>query len=226
MKRFVVLTVTLLAVIGLVATNVSAEGAVLKGIKLGLSMANLKGADDEGFDTKTGLSGGVFVAVEVAPQLAFQVEGLYTQKGSKGSLGLITAKFKLDYFEIPMLLKYTIPTEGNVSPFFFAGPALALNIKGEITVEAGGQSASVDMANQKSTDFSFVLGGGMDVATQSVTLVFDARYTIGLSQAFDDVAPFDFDALTAADDFPMAWEDGRGLDLKTGTITLMAGVAF
>ncbi|MDH3890390.1 MAG: PorT family protein [candidate division Zixibacteria bacterium] len=219
-----------LMVLSLVAALVLTVPAVAQvgfGVKGGLNVSNLTGADSEGFDSRVGLVAGGFVKLNIAPNLAIQPEALFAQKGSKGDLGGVTAKFNLNYFEIPVLLKYTFPTTGEMQPFLFVGPAVAFAQKAEFTVEAGGQSASLDIANEKSNDVGLVIGGGIDLATGGVALVIDARVTLGLSKAFEDVPPFDFvDVFLDELDFPMAWESGQALDVKNGAFALMIGVAF
>ncbi|MCK4461905.1 MAG: PorT family protein [candidate division Zixibacteria bacterium] len=221
-----------LMVVSLVATLVLAIPVAAQigfGVKGGLNLANLTGADSEGFDSKTGLVAGGFVKLNIAPNLAIQPEVLFTQKGSKGDLGFgATAKFELNYIEVPVLLRFSFPTTGELKPFLFAGPAMAFIQTAEFTVEVSGQSASLDIANEKSNDLGLVVGGGIELATGGVNLVVEARVTAGLSKPFDDVEPFDFaDVFINELDFPMAWEnDGRALDVRNGTFALMVGIAF
>lgn len=221
-----------LMVVSLVVTLVLTNPVAAQigfGIKGGLNVANLTGTDSEGFVRKTGLVAGGFVKLNIAPNLAIQPEVLFTQKGSKGDIGFgATATFEMNYIEVPVLLRYSFPTPGDMDPFLFAGLAMAFIQTAEFTVEAGGQSASLDIANEKSNDLGLVLGGGIELATGGINLLVEVRVTSGLSTPFDDVEPFDFaDVFLNELDFPMAWENnGKALDVKNGAFALMVGIAF
>jgi opacity protein-like surface antigen len=207
------------------ASATHAETTVDFGVKGGLNFANL--STDNGFEiedsvfvdmnSRMGMAGGAFVAFNVAKGVAIQAEFLYSQKGAKFDTTLMVETipvdaeftFKLDYIEIPVLLRYSIPTQSSVSPVLFAGPALAIKSTSKLKLKASayGQSASetVDIEDVKSTDFGFVFGGGLDIALGRGKLVFDGRYTLGL---------------TSVDDSP--YEE----DIKNKAISVTAGYAF
>lgn len=194
------------------------------GAKIGLNIANLNGSDDKGLETKNGFVIGYFIALQIGPNLAVQPELLYTQKGSQGNVGNLNTKFSMNYIEVPVLLRYMFSTSGDSKLFLVFGPALALNVKGEVVLSSGGKFLSIDMANQKSVDFGLVMGGGVSIESGHTRILLEARYTVGLSNAFSDVPPFDSNDALSMFEFPMAWGDGRALDLKTGTMTFMIGV--
>jgi len=126
---------------------------------------------------------------------AIQPEVYYSMKGAKqkasGDGFSVDAEIKLDYFEIPVLLKLLIPLKGSgVKPFVFAGPSLAFNSTAKVKGESGGVSAEIDIKDDvTSTDFSLVFGGGIGFPVGKGELGFDARYILGLSTIDDTVDP-------------------------------------
>ena len=236
MNKLVKLIVAILAVAAVLAMPAMAEDTgttektqkIVKGVKLGLSMATLTGEDSEGLDSRIGLAGGAFVRVPIGEQLSIQPEVNYVQKGAEESAIGITLKIKMDYVEIPVLLRYEFPAGGSVLPCLYAGPMVAFKVVSDMTAEALGTSLDLGIANQKSTDFGLVIGGGIDVGMGSSAITFDLRFAVGLAEQFDDVDPFDYAEVYAQGlDFPVAWEDtGKAAKLKTSAITLTAGFAF
>ena len=109
-------------------------------------------------------------------------------------------KLKLDYLEIPVLVKYMIPTEGKISPCFFAGPAVGMLMSAKY-----GDEDVKDFT--KSIDFGVAFGAGVDVAMgEKGKLTFDARYTLGLANIVD--------------------EEGVDDKVKNANISFMVGYSF
>jgi len=233
MKRFVIIVVTLLAVAGLATTSLAAQGAILKGVKGGLNFAKFTGPDAGGLDTKTGFAFGGFVRIPLSPNVSIQPEVLYTRKGAKtsGYLEDVMVEFKLnhDYVEIPILVKVAIPTEGQVTPTFFAGPAIGFKTAAKAKVEASVGSVSgsgdIDISNAADVDFGLAFGGGADFATTNFTIVLDVRYTLGLTKVYDDTDPWDESAVLT--ELPISDSDtGIAPDVKNGAFTVMVGIGF
>lgn len=184
---------------------------IRKGIKVGLSFANLNGSDVEDTDTKTGLAAGAFIAYSFSDVFAIQPEILYMMKGTKMTetdpyVGKITATWKINYVEVPVLAKVMIPTEGNVKPNFFAGLSLGILMSSKVKGEAMGVSVELDVKDEtKNIDFGMVFGAGIDFELTKGTITFDARYTLGLT-SIDDT--------------------GMDEDVKNGVISIIGGFSF
>ena len=134
---------------------------------------------------------------------------MYSQKGATDSEQGISAKMSMDYFEIPVLLKLGIPSQGKASAHFFVGPAVGFKVKCNAEVGYGGATVSASCSEGdigiKSVDFGAMGGVGMDVeASSSVVVSLDLFYNFGLV------------------DFP---ESGGG-SLKNRAFTAQAGVGF
>jgi hypothetical protein len=167
---------------------------------------------------------------------AIQPEVLYVMKGGKAGFPEgeaegydITMKVKMDYVEVPVLIKYNFPTQGTISPNLFAGPVVAFNVAAKVEsegypVEAGEDFPSEDIENKKSVDFGIAFGGGLGLAVgETGKLTFDVRYTLGLADLFDDISESEYDE----DKVYFANEkDGSALAFKNSDIRLMVGFFF
>jgi hypothetical protein len=114
---------------------------------------------------------------------------------------------KLDYLEIPVLVKIIFPSPGGVNPYLFAGPAVAIKVSGKVKAEFAGESDEEDIEDMKSTDFGLVIGAGVDFGFGALgkgTLSVDIRYSLGLSTI----------------------SDFEGDDVKNGAFSLMVGFSF
>ena len=142
MKRPTAAFFVIVVVFSVVCSSVHA-GSVSGGMKVGLNLANLHGSDVEESDLKTGFCAGGFVAFNITDMFVIQPELLYTQKGDKFEVGTVKAWTILDYLEIPILAKLSIPTKGTVTPNLFLGPAVAFKIRSKGRLEVEGVSIEV-----------------------------------------------------------------------------------
>jgi len=165
---------------------------------------------------------GGFANIQFNETFSLQPELLYIRKGGQQDLEINTTilgffpadlsgtlKWKLDYIQIPVLLKVSIPTEGSFNPVFFAGPALSFAVSSNLGMEISGVSEDFDIGTfVKGVDFGLVFGAGLDIdVSPSNFIVIDARYELGLTD----------------------WTDEPLLDLfsvKNGGLQFMAGFGF
>lgn len=223
-KRLACLALT--AVLALTLTPHRVGAQTYLGIKGGLNLADIYGSDSEGLDTRTALAGGALVMFQVSPTFAIQPEFLYTMKGSKGSEAGLDLTLKLNYLEIPFLLKFLPPVSSATHPSVYIGPAVAFSLNSEAEAEYGGASGSVDIANTKSVDVGLVFGGDVEIpAGQNGLVLLDIRYTLGLVKSFDDTEPFDINNPPA--ELPIADPlTGNAYDAKNSALTFTVGYAF
>ncbi len=147
---------------------------------------------------RIGAAFGAFLEFSINDKFAIQPELLYTMKGVKGEFEgedpdsgetvKVKGTIKLSYLEIPVLVRLSIPTEGKIKPSFLIGPALAFEISAEQEGEAKGEtideSGSED-TDVKGVDFGLVFGAGVAYELEKGKLMFDARYTLGLTSVPD-----------------------------------------
>jgi Outer membrane protein beta-barrel domain len=172
-----------------VVSAAAAQGKVNFGVLGGAAFSKVSG-DAVGSDVKThvGIAAGAFATIAATPNVAIEPGLLFVQKGGKeeDTQAGSTTTLKLTYIEAPLLLKIRAPPKsgGLVSPHIYAGPALAFKVScrikgtdGTITLSANCDEQPFDF-KVKSTDFSVVFGGGVDVGRAMI----DVRYDLGLSK--------------------------------------------
>lgn len=177
----------LIMVLAVMASSASAEG-IRFGAKVGLSMANVTDVPEEFGDDientmRMGMIGGLFACVPLGENLSLQPELLYAMKGStfEAEGEDITGKF--DYIELPVLIKFNIPMEGNFKPCIFAGPSVGMNVRAKGEASMMGMSVDIDFKDATNTmDFGIVGGAGFGWAVGTGMLTFDARYEMGLTK--------------------------------------------
>jgi opacity protein-like surface antigen len=175
--------------------NVAAQNSI--GGKLGVNFAswNSDEAFTEGSDQKymTGTNLGLAFQIGVSDMLSIQPELLLIQKGvrveefdSRVSSKLL---FKLNYLEVPMLVKLSFPVSESLGLFVNAGPSIGYALNGKIIyIEDGDRKEDIDFDDDdgfKRTDISMVLGGGASFNLSSVKLLLEARYLYGFSNVLD-----------------------------------------
>ena len=161
------------------------------GVKFGLNLATWYGKDvrEGGGDlkNKTGFITGGFVTINVYKKLGFQPEILFTQKGTKAEGLGITMTMVTDYIEIPLLLKASPGVlVAGISPIFYIGPAIGINIRKQAVVKMGGDKDKSDIEDLKVMDIGLVYGTGIHYQPNAqgflgqIKLILDIRYTLGL----------------------------------------------
>ena len=151
-----------------------------------INFAKLTGDDVEDVDSRTAIAGGIYLVFPVSPLLAFQGELLYAMKGgtvsgSDPEIGEYDFTFKLDYIEVPLLVRINVPTAGVMKPFLVFGPALGFNTSAKGKLEALGVSFETDLEDVKDFDIGLVLGGGVGFPLMGYVASVGVRYEKGLS---------------------------------------------
>jgi hypothetical protein len=132
--------------------------------------------------SRTDFHAGFLVSIPLSKKFSFQPEVVYSQQGATGNpaggyLVSATEKYKLNYVNVPLLLKYHLP----VGFFVETGPQVGLLVSAKIdeTVVGGINTNTYHVTNQfKSTDLGWVLGVGY---LSPIDLGFDIRYNQGLN---------------------------------------------
>jgi hypothetical protein len=213
MLKYILSAVTLAVVV----THVPASAVeVSLGVKGGLNLATFYGEDTEGYYDdrvmKPGMVIGAALGLKLADMFAIQPEVLYSQKGYAMSGEIMGVEYKgaykMDYIEIPVLLKFLIPA-GPVTPNLFAGPALGLRaaVGGYDEVDGDREEFDDDTKTEMKessnvVDFGLAMGAGIDIGVGPGSILIDVRYTLGflkiakLSQDMEDAGMTE-DDLTA-----------------------------
>ncbi|MCO6173852.1 PorT family protein [Flavobacterium sp. NRK F10] len=151
------------------------------GIKGGANFSNLYVDDVDDNNVLTGFNLGLFVNMPLNEVVSIQPEFLYSQKGAKlsynNALATGEAKFRLNYLEVPVLLKL------NVTPNFnlHAGPYVAYLVDSKVTNETNGGTFDFEqnINNDDLNTFDYGLSGGFGFDFSTISI--GARYNYGLN---------------------------------------------
>jgi hypothetical protein len=180
------------------AATAQRAGDLTVGIMAGVNYATVNQDPELGdveFDHRVGLLAGGFLDVRLNDVFSIEPEVLYSQKGAEvqgtGSNSDSEGTFKLDYIEVPVLLKFWVPvTNSGFRPFLFAGPAVGFEVncslEGEILSVTGSTDCEeTSVVNTKSPDFGGTVGGGIEFMAGMQAVRVDARYTHGFTDIND-----------------------------------------
>jgi hypothetical protein len=184
------------------------------GIVGGGTFSQLRGLDDVRTETRTGTMFGVSLAVPLGDRWTFQPEGLFINKGSKFPLGGGGRRdIRLDYLEVPLLVRREIGESGVLRPHLYAGPSVSVNVGCDITLTGGGipnssSNCGRDNFDPETFDWGAVLGTGVDLHVGGLGVTGGMRYGFGLANVSKDT-------------------DDQFIDrVRNGTLTIYAGLLF
>lgn len=191
----------------------SAHAGMALGVKGGLSLSQVQ-ADLLDTDNRTGFVGGVYASFDLARYVAIQPELLFVRKGAKlfstdvtiggVHVGELGSTLDVDYFEVPVLLRLSLPTPDPLGLRLLAGPVVSVKSSEKLST-TGLLQTELGTDLIKTTDFGLALGGAMAVRLENLLVVGEGRYTFGVTNISD--LPF-------------------GGDVKNGTIYAMLGLEF
>jgi len=138
------------------------------GAKGGLNVSNLSGIDGSNYETKAlvGFHVGGYVTFNLGRNFAIQPELVYSTQGGTIESGNVTENLKLNYFNIPVMVKFMT----NSGFYLEAGPQL------------GFQAGDLDYDNVETSvegsDFSIC--GGLGFQPTKSAFGIGARYNAGM----------------------------------------------
>ncbi len=180
--------------------SLKAQTGVRFGFKAGYSLATQYGApaadDTYTVDTRVrnGFAGGLFAYFPITDSVGIQQEFLYAMKGSRQSVAATVpvnlstvSVYDVNYFELPITLKYRFVKIKEFKIYGSAGIALSLLVNGKYsitsTINMGGPpiivTESGDMKGLDTFDYSFVYGAGADFKLLKKVFFIEYRMTIG-----------------------------------------------
>ena len=168
------------------------------GAKAGVNFASIGGDETDGIDGKTGFHLGLVAEIPLSGGFAFQPEVLYSAQGAKyeesetlmGVTYSYKEELKLDYINVPLLVKYSIIPGLSVH----AGPQVGFSINSEYVSEYNMDgdtgSETIDLKDEtNAVDLAIAAGLGYKLP---MGVFFNARYNAGLSDIFDNEEGDDF----------------------------------
>jgi len=187
-KRFVMVSAAALA-LAAASHTASAQMPTPKpsiGVLGGLSLATLAGSNVTDVSNRTGFQAGLYLTLHMNHAWSIEPEALYTQQGASSQ----GATLKMNYLQVPVLLRWDVASHNPVHPFFIAGPSAALQVGCDVS--GSGSSMSCDDFNQqngggfqkKSFDVLGVAGAGLGFNFGATQMSVGARYNYGFSDTF------------------------------------------
>jgi hypothetical protein len=187
--------------------TISSFAQVSVGAKAGLNVSNLSGIKDlEGFESNAlvGFHLGGFVTFNLGRNFAIQPELLFSTQGAKVDVVGEEENLKLNYFNIPVMVKFLT----NSGFYVEAGPQLGLRTG---DVKWGDENLTEDFEN---SDFSACFGLGFQPTKSPFGI--GARYNIGLGKAseFEGINNESIDAKNGVFQLSLYWRFLGGGKLK------------
>ncbi|MCU0634180.1 MAG: PorT family protein [Gemmatimonadaceae bacterium] len=150
----------------------------------GATFSELRGVDDANLDRRTGAFGGLsFVAPFGRGTFALQPELLVVSKGANAPRNSGNG-LRLNYLEVPVMLRLSLAPESVLRPHLYAGPYLGLRISCDVS----GSSQSCDDVpdlNANEVDVGGIVGGGVMLALGGLNATVGGRYGFGVSRVAD-----------------------------------------
>lgn len=161
------------------------------GIQVGRTFATVSGERAwENPNRRTGWMLAGTARIPLASRLMVRANAAYVQKGARETIateaGTATVTMQTDYIEFPVVLDAQWPASRMVTARAFAGPAVGFNIKAEHVANRPLTGVPPLRDHVRRTEFSAVLGMGLDLHLNYQTLLVDAQYQFGLTDVIDD----------------------------------------
>lgn len=163
---------------------------------------------DNDYDRRLAAAFGGFLVLPLNEQLSAQIEALYIAKGGNVQSGDQEVKLRIDYFEVPVLVRWTLNRTPTRAWYAFGGPTFGIRTRARLEESVATPGFIYGSAIDVGSDFSrfamsLDVGGGVDIGEW---IVIDGRYSWGL---------------TDVNDHPDITSS-----LKTRAFTFMAGIRF
>jgi hypothetical protein len=164
------------------------------GVMAGVNSSTLKMEPADNFDveSRTTFGAGLFMNVQANDFLSLQVTPMYLQKGANAKFDVNFLKyteFRADYLEVPILARLNLGA-GAIKPYLIAGPSLGFQLS---STYLDGNGKEVDIADEtKNLDLSLVLGAGMEIELEHMSLFGQLTYNHGLSNIDNSTGILDF----------------------------------
>lgn len=159
--------------------TIQAQNNLKFGIKGGVNFANLNLNDIENNKEVTGVNFGIFAKLPISSSFAIQPEIYFTTKGSELTYQNVfvdgTAKFELNYIEIPVMLIFNLGQNFNFQLGPYASYLISSKVKNVSDINFNFED-NIDSGDFNKFDTGVAVGLGYD--TKSIG--FGIRYNLGL----------------------------------------------
>lgn len=168
---------------------------IKKGIRGGAGIASVVNHERDSKNV-VGYSLGVFGSYRQSPILTIQMELLFSGKGYKIPDATVVqidpaqavpdtviiegveAKYLLNYIEIPLLAKISVPTGGKFVPYVTGGGFMSLMVWDRLHLTDSSGTLEFELENTKRADLGYIIGAGFDIKSGDGMIFFETRYEI------------------------------------------------
>ncbi len=169
----------LAAFVALQFISVQAQNDFKLGIKGGVNFANLSSSDAKERKVLTGINFGVFAKLPISKSFAIQPEIYFTSKGSQqtyeNAFTTGTAKFELNYIEVPVLAVINLTNNFNFQLGPYASYLVSSKVKNVSDINFNFED---NIASGDFNKFDTGIAAGFGFETKSIG--FGVRYNLGL----------------------------------------------
>jgi hypothetical protein len=148
------------------------------GVKGGFNMSNLYNDDADDENILYGFNAGVYATLPISDFIAIQPEILFTTKGSEleynNAITTGNTKFRLNYIEVPLLVRVNITKNFNVHAGGYASYLVSSKVTGDGDFDF---DEDIDTDDLNKFDAGLSAGVGVDFSPVSIGL----RYNYGLT---------------------------------------------
>ena len=171
------------ALISLPAVVSHAQGQI--GAIAGFTSTTFRGVND--INNRTGVIGGLSIVLPSGGAFTWQPELLLVSKGAKGT-NSTPQGLKLNYLEVPVLLRLNLGSGSEITPHLYAGPYFGLQVDCKVQ-GISGKCDDVPGVSTHTVDVGGTFGGGVSLDLSGVVFTGGLRYSFGVSKVADfDVA--------------------------------------
>ncbi len=176
MKKIVVITILTMALF--LPQHAQFDIGGLFGLNLSSFSVN-QGPNSEDYSSKLGFGVGAVVDWPLTGQIDLHAEPMFLQKGGKIETSSFVGKLKVNYLEIPLMIRYTYEYNSSLLPYAMIGPSIGLLSSAKFVVKNEGEQDEKD--NTKSIDLGVGVGGGVKIPHGNKSFFAEARYVLGLA---------------------------------------------
>ncbi len=193
-------TISFLTLFFILILASQAQALVDFGIKGGINNSKILFSPSDRFSNQSYLQGatfGAFLTVNLGP-IGLQPEVLYSRRGLEFQIPVYSpdteyyadSKARLDYIEIPLLVRLDILPAGPLKFYIFGGPSYGILLKAELAQTYQGTTETEDIKSDfKNSALAIVGGLGVDIKIPLLfKLTVDARYHYGLNNILSDTS--------------------------------------
>lgn len=173
------------------------------GVKSGATMSTLRPRVGN-MTNRTSFVAGVYGQAPISQYLTIQPEVLYVRKGASND----GFQLRIDYVEVPMLLKASFPLDRHFIPSVYAGPYASLAVRREVRELDRFEKAE---DNFKVADYGVSLGVSIGMLISGYSAELAVRYDVGLPDVSKGAVYFD---------------DGEPVSVRTNTFMVTLGISI